>query len=166
MEFVPDDQTAEERGVEVPYWRDASKRKHGIEGKETGKRISTLKGEIKTAVRNLGGAVEKIERGQFPHFDPPREGFVVQFYLDGNPGAIPVAALPFNPDKPEPTDRMKKQALRQALYSARNALEAQHNLRILSPGANPLLPHLLMPGGDMTLAEAYDQERGLPAGSA
>lgn len=153
MEFQPDES---EQGFEVPYFEEA-KSEDGIKGHRTGKDIQTLKAEIRDAIARLGGGVIGIQRGTFAT-DPPRTGYVVAFLMGDHEGRLPVASLPIE----NKTDRRESQALKQALFTVRDILEAQYNLKLLSPGSNPLLPYLLG-DGDRTVSEIYEEEYRIPA---
>lgn len=164
-EFIPEDETAEDeyQDVEVPFFEDASKRKHGIKGKGTTKNLGRLKDEISNAISELGGSVKRIVRGKFEGKEV-RHGFLVEFTLKGATGRMPVAGLPI---KNEKTERKKKQCLKQALYTVRESLEAQYNMKVLTVDSEPLLQYLLIEGQDGTegtLAEQFKSGDALPAG--
>lgn len=152
MEFQPDES---DEALEVPYFEDA-KARDGIRGHRTRKSLRDLKDEIRKAIARLGGGVTRIQRGSFMT-DPPRDGYLVHFNLDAHAGRLPVATLPIENE----TKRRKKQARKQALYTVREVLEAQYNLKILAPGSNPLLPYLLG-AGDKTVAELYEEHYRIP----
>ncbi len=163
--FEPnDEQTDGPNGVDVPFFREASTQEHGVRGHETKKTESQLKADIRRAVEKLGGVVSAIRRGTFNAFDPPREGYVIEFTIHGNPGELTVAALPFDPDRKDPSENQRKKARKQALYTVRECLENQHNLRMLAPGSQPLLPYMLAPDGTATLGEILETGR-MPLGS-
>lgn len=164
-EFVPEDEELEDeyQDVEVPYFEDASKSKHGIKGKTTSKTLGRLKDEISNAISKLGGSVKRIVRGKFEGKEV-RHGFLVEFTLKGANGRMPVAGLPIKKQK---TDRKKKQCLKQALYTVRESLEAQYNMKVLTVDSEPLLQYLLIEGQDgseATLAEKFQSGDALPSG--
>lgn len=153
MEFEPD---GELETIDVPSFEEARSSK-GIRGHRSEKKIKVLKDEVRKAIARLGGGVERFIKGKF-HGESVRDGYIVRFNLKGHPGEIKVAALPIEKKR---TDYKRDKALKQALFTVRDIFEAQYNLKLLSPGSNPLLPYLLADGGE-TVAELYESNYRIP----
>lgn len=153
MDFIPDSQRHE---LEVPWFEEATTAQHGVRGHNTSKSIEQLQGEIRAVIGLLGGSVRAFVPGTFPGARK-RYGFEVRFEIAGHEGRILIAALPIKSE----TATRKQQALKQALYTVREHLEAHYNLLLLSPGGNPLLPYLLA-DGRRTVAELYRERYEVP----
>lgn len=151
--FIPDDMDVKE--PTIPWFEDSSQ-ELGIKGHRTNKSIEELKTEIKAAMSKLGGGVTNFLTGRF-ETTPERYGYEVTFAYGNREGKIEVAALPIKKDTPS----KRKQALKQALYTVREMLEAQFNSRFSTPGAAPLVPYLLDDKG-MTLAENLSISANIP----
>lgn len=156
MDFVPED--GGEPTDDVPYFED-SHSDLGIEGHGTRSSVEELKAEIREAMAKMGGTVERIIPGKFSG-ENTRHGFVIEFNYKGAPGKVKVASLPI---KKKETSKKVKQAKKQALYNIRNAFQAQYNLQLMSPGANPLLPYILADGTDRTASEVFEEQHGIPS---
>lgn len=157
MEYEPLEDEHQSDQPSVPFFEDATKKDHGVKGHTTGKSLEKLKSEVRSAIARLGGGVHRIQHVKFP--DPEkgeaRYGFVVTFDYLGHPAEMKIAGLPLK----NPTDTKKDQSMKQALYTIRESLEAQHNQYLLSPGSHPLLPYVLDADNDRTFGEAFDQQR-------
>lgn len=162
MRVVPAEGETEDEldTVETPFFEDATSKDHGVRGHTTSKTVQKLKGEVEDAIKKLGGNPKRIREVKYvPDEDDDfeeRKGFLIQFTLHGNKGRIPVAALPIKNKK---TDRKEKQALKQALYTIRDNLETQLNMKYLTIDSEPLMQFLVLetPEGDRTLGKVYHE---------
>lgn len=154
MDFIPDQLNTE---VEVPFFEDATG-EIGIKGHTTQKSMDELKAKIATSLGRLDAQVVSIRRGQFPT-SPKRDGFRVNFIYMGNPSRLDVAALPIKGR----SEKKRKQALKQALFSINYALEAQYLLTVLSPGSAPLVPYMLVADTGKTIVEIMRERGDLPS---
>lgn len=151
--FIPDD--FDLKAAEVPWFEDASA-ELGIKGHGTRKSIETLKTEVKAAMSSMGGGVSAFLNGRWPG-KPLRYGYEIRFAYGSREGRIQIATLPMRHETPG----KKEQALKQALYTVRDALEAQFNAGILMPGNAPLVGYLLDDHG-RTMGEVLSGEMGVP----
>lgn len=154
--FIPD--TPEEAGIiAIPFFEDATS-DIGIKGHATTKSIKELRSQLVMAISRLGGTVESIDTGTFPDV-PPRRGMRVSFTINGHPGRLEIAALPF---RDASTPKKEDKALRMALYNVIDSLEASYNLLLMSPGSMPLMQYMLAPGTDQTIAESLMEKGDVP----
>ena len=151
--FIPDD--IDVKAPEIPWFEDASS-ELGVKGHGTRKSIDELKTEIKSAMSKLGGGVTSFISGTYPTV-PVRLGFLIEFKYGTREGKIEVAALPMKKDTPA----KRRDALKQALYTVRESLEAQFNSRLNMPGNAPLVGWLLDDQG-RTLSEVLAGDAGIP----
>ena len=142
--------------IHIPYFEDANA-DIGIQGHGTHKSVGQLQDEIRTNMGRLGAAVIGFTPGSFPG-RTQRYGWRVEFMFGGQRGRIDVAALPIQSE----TAKKKDQAIRQALYNINESVKAQYMLTLLSPGAVPLLPYLLVAGTDKTVSQALQEQYDLP----
>lgn len=115
--------------------------------------------DVETEMAKLGGRVERFVEGSFKISGQTRYGYKVEFRKDGHPGVIHTAGLPI---RDSVTDLKKAQVLVQALLIVRDWLKAAVTAQVFSPGSDPLLPHMLVPGSQMTIAQYIASERHLP----
>lgn len=143
--FIPE-QPKEE--AEVPFYDDVTA-DGGWQGHSTGKSLRTLQAEITQAFSRLGGMVTSFQRGTFGK----RAGFRIHYTVTQTggelwPGRMDIAALPVKDDhrKRKSFDTRLDKSLKMSLFMARNALDGSWFLQQLSPGFNPLMPWMLVPG--------------------
>jgi hypothetical protein len=95
--------------------------------------------------------------GQYQGF-PKRYGYRLEFMFAGQRGRLEVAALPIRKEG----GTKRSQALNQALFTVREALEAQYLMSLLLPNSSPLLPYLLVPGTGKTVSQIMQEENDVP----
>jgi len=151
--FIPDDM--ENKEPTIPWFEEVTS-ESGIKGHYTKKSIEELKTEIKAAMSRLGGGVKTFMSGTY-ETEPKRYGYLINFAYGSREGRIEIAALPMEKE----TEGKRKRALKQALFTAREMLEAQFNSGLLVPGSAPLIPYLLDDQG-RTLSEAMAAAENIP----
>jgi hypothetical protein len=175
MDFNP--QSFTETKTEIPFFEDITS-EGGWKGHATQKNYLTLKSEVIAALSNLGATITSWVEGKFAG-KHHRLGIKINFIVDlGNqkfaPGVLIVAALPVRPLKPGASrtqiksyEHKEKKSLRMALFNIVLYFQAMHNLKMLSPGSEPLVPWLIVPGEEAkgrTFSDMLNAERALPSG--
>ena len=144
--FIPE---TPKEARDVPYFDDVSK-DAGWQGHTTSKSVETLKSEIMSAIRRLGGLVTGFQKGCFGIGDRNRDGFRLNYVIEapnGNmfPGRIDIAALPVKDDYKHQRsyETRREQSLKMALYMLKTALDGTWFLQQLSPGYSALMPWMI-----------------------
>ncbi|MCL4248304.1 MAG: hypothetical protein KJ065_09175 [Anaerolineae bacterium] len=142
--FTPEMQA---NSIKVPYFEDA--RADLTPGYATTKSAERLQTDIAQLIIRLGGSGPTFLQGSFGSGREKRYGYEVTFTFGGRPAVMQVAALPIRRE----TYQKKIQALRHALYTIVEQLKTQIAARIMSPGYEPLVQFLLVPGTGKTVGE-------------
>lgn len=174
MDFSPHDFT--EKTKTIPFYEDVTS-EGGWSGHTTSKNYQTLKSEIIAGFSNLGATITAWVEGTFSQGTKnPRLGIKIEFIIDLGggrfaPGAFVVAALPAKPPKIHATatqqasyKKRQQNSLKMAMFNIVLYLKGMNNLKMLSPGSEPLVPWLLVPGKENTFSEMINAERALPSG--
>ena len=152
MPFIPD--KLELRAQDVPYFEDSQQR--DIPGRATHKSVAQLQREVITMLARLGAGSVQFVPGI--HDGPrKRHGYQILFWYGGIQGRIDCAALPLRSE----TAGKKDRALAQALYLLRDELQAMVHSAVYKPGAVPLVPYLIGPGGK-TVTEWLVESQDVP----
>lgn len=158
MDFIPQ----QEHPQSVPWFDDVTS-EGGWQGHTTAKSIGTLKSEITVAIGRLGGMVIGFQPGTFMIGDRERKGFRLRYMIESaggsSPGQIDIAALPVRNDsrRHRSYDKRQKQALKQALYMFRQALNGLWFLQQLSPGYASLMPWAIEPSSGKTITQLWSE---------
>lgn len=140
----------------VPYFEDVSPA-DGWSGQTTTKSYETLKSNIMLSINRLGGITTSIKKGTFKSEDKTtREGLVILYQIEGAegklyPGKIEIAALPTK------NSSHKEKSLKMAMYMFDISLKGTWYLQKLSPGYDPLMPFMLVPGKDKTISQSWSE---------
>lgn len=145
--------------ITVPYIEDANAKTAPYYSST--KSVEQAKSDVSGHLETLGGGILSFQGGSYVINGKQRFGFVIRFTLDVEPfngaeGVIRVAGLPIRSHTPAKERQVKVQAL---LIIA-DWLKAAITSRVFSPDAHPLVPYLLVPGGDgqvQTVTEAVVQ---------
>jgi hypothetical protein len=143
--------------LNIPFFEDV--RADDVKGYTTRQSEQRLKEDIVGAIAKLGGGNAHFIEGEFGQPSASRYGYQIHFNFAGKDGLINIAALPLKTE----TEAKKRKALNHALYVVREMLTAQIAARIMTPGFEPLIQHLLVPGsGGKTVGEAILIRDDLP----
>ena len=155
--FTPDQSEAIE--VKVPFIEDA----RADFAPYYDNRMDEKKAESQVAAElaKLGGYVVGFHKGKFRFDEGERErhGYQIKFTCGGAPGVIRVAGLPIQYDE---TERKVKMVRIQALLNVRDWLKSAVTMKVFAPGTSVLLPHLLLPDGETTIADFIISHGQLP----
>lgn len=152
-QFTPDESTST---IKVPFWEDA--RADSAPGYRTRKSAEQLQSEIAHLIGRLGGQAAVFTQGIYGAGRDKRYGYQVSFNFLGRPAMMQVAALPMRREAPG----KKRDALIHALYTVAEQLRAQIVARVMSPGYEPLVQFMLVPGTDKTVGELVLISNGVP----
>jgi hypothetical protein len=141
--------------VTVPFFEDV--KADVAPGYRTRMTPKALQKEISDLLLRMGAGAIRFMPGQYPG-KPTRYGFQLTFSLNGIPGRIDIAALPMRTE----TAAKKDSAQAQALFLVRDWLRGELFSSLYRPGAVPLMPYLIGPGGK-TVTEAILEDGRLPA---
>jgi hypothetical protein len=126
------------------------------------KTLIQAQAEVSAELAKLGAGVQSFQDGIFQAGKTKRHGYNIRFNYGGGQGIIRVAGLPFHHDEtPRKIERVKLQAL----LNVRDWLKAAITNRIFSPGADILIPFMLVdftPGHERTVAEYIAEKGQLP----
>lgn len=142
--FTPEQNT---NSIFVPYWEDA--RADSAPGYRTRKSADQLQAEIAQLIARLGGQAAIFTQGTFGTGKQKRYGYEITFNFLGRAAVMQVAALPLRSETPH----KKNATMIHALYCVAEQLRAQIVARVMSPGYEPLVQFLLVPGTDKTVGE-------------
>ena len=109
------------------------------------------------AVLGLLHATGYFVEGDFQIGKLKRRGYVLHFLLGQAPGRLTVAGLPIYSSTPKKIDQVRVQAL----LNLRDWLKGAITQQVFTPGANPLVPFLLV-DGQRTMTEAIIQDGRMP----
>ena len=115
--------------------------------------------QIATELGKLGAFITGCFRGEYIVDKQKRYGYEIRFSFGGQQGIIRAAGLPM---KYSATEKKKHLVRIQALLNVRDWLKAAVTARVFAPGHSPLLPHMLLPDGETTIAEYIVQQQMLP----
>jgi hypothetical protein len=159
--FIPDESSE----IDVPYLEDAradfAPYWTEVTHKPTLQKIKEAQVEVAQELGKLGAIPVKFVEGIFGRDTAtPRYGVEVCFVYAGAQGVLRVAGLPIRSE----TEQRKLAVKIQALKIVRDWLKAAVTARVFSPGNEPLLGYLLVPGDlqRRTLAEFIKQEHDVP----
>lgn len=141
--FTPSEQ---DLAFDIPYFEDA--KAEFAPYYSSSKTISNAKAEIRLELSKLEASVKRFQEGHFG-IDPKRYGYQISFFLQGAPGVIRVAGLPIRKE----TDRKIERVQVQALLNVRDWIKASVTQPVFSPGSNPLMMNMLVPGSGKTIGE-------------
>ena len=156
--FTPTDPTMAH--VDVPYIEDA--RADFAPHYRSSKSITQAQAEVTAELGKLGAGVMSFQDGVFQSGKKRRHGYNIRFFYGGGQGIMRIAGLPI---KGTETDAKVKQIKVQGLLVARDWLKAAVTSRVFSPGADVLIPFMLVdktPGNERTVAEYIAQMGELP----
>lgn len=115
--------------------------------------------QIAAELGKLGAFIVGCFRGEYLIDGQTRCGYEIRFMFGGQQGIIRAAGLPM---KHSATDKKKHLVRIQALLNVRDWLKSAVTARVFAPGHSPLLPHMLLPDGETTIAEYIAQQQMLP----
>lgn len=144
MDFTFTPTGSQSQGIEVPYYEDA--RANYAPYYEAGRRkpVEEAKNEVITELAKLGAASIRFEEGFFKTSnDVQRHGFRVLFWYGTREGMLRAAGLPI---RGSVTDAKLKKIRVQALLNIRDWAKVAVTAQVFSPGADPLIGHLLVDG--------------------
>lgn len=152
MNFIPDDRQRAEL-PDIPFFENITAEQ--IPGCRTHKTVEELQAEVRAVLKRMDCGNVNFMSGKTSE-KPLRYGYQILFTYMGNKGRIDCVALPIRSETPV----KKRQALAQALYLVRNALEAQLYAKYYQPGYEPIVPYLIDSKG-VTMMQTL-VERALP----
>ncbi len=120
---------------------------------------SEAQSQIAAELGKLGAFIVGCFRGEYLIEGRKRYGYEIRFSFGGQQGVIRAAGLPM---KHSATDKKKHLVRIQALLIVRDWLKSAVTARVFAPGHSPLLPHMLLPDGETTIAEYIAQQQMLP----
>lgn len=153
--FIPLQEQQEE--ILVPYIEDAVGKSDTVPYYSSTLTVDRAKKDV-ISVLGLLHATGYFEEGDFQIGKHKRRGYILHFTLGTAPGRIMVAGLPIYKVTPNKLDQVRVQALLNLRDWLRNAITQQ----IFTPGANPLVPFLLLPDGIDTITEAMIRGNHMP----
>jgi len=135
--------------IKVPFFEDA--RTDFAPNYASDKKLSAAISEATAEFGKLSATVLEFQRRLFTVNNQRRHGYFIRFSLQGRIGLIRVAGLPMRNETPQKEERVRVQCL----LNVRDWLKTAVTLQVFSPDTSPLIPYLLMPGGDgqQTVAE-------------
>lgn len=119
------------------------------------KTVERAKQDVLDNLHRLG-ANGYFQEGEFVINKQKRRGYVLWFTQDGQRGRMLVAGLPMA----TPTDVKLNKVRVQALLNLADWLKGAITTQIFSPGANPLIPFMLV-DANTTVSERYANSEGL-----
>jgi hypothetical protein len=154
FQFTPTDK---HQVIQVPHIEDA--RADFAPHYRSRKTVIQAQAEVTAEMGKLGGGVIAFDEGYFGTGEQKRYGYILRFVYGGAEGVIRVAGLPMKGRK---TDAKIRQVRLQALLNVRDWLKAAVTSQVFSPGSEPLIGHLLVPGTDKTVADHIAEQGKLP----
>lgn len=160
--FTPDQNTQQ---IDIPFFEDAREAfapYYSVVRKGNGS-AKVIEGQQHIAIEmgKLGALVTGFMPGVFGNGKEKRYGYEIRFMYGSIQGIIKVAGLPMKHENAE-----KKQAVMvQALWNVRDWLKGAVTQRVFSPGADVLIPFLLV-DGKHTVSEYIASKGKLPLLSA
>lgn len=151
--FTPD---TKEDDLEIPLFEDCRSDFAPYYGGKVS--IKSAESQVASELSKLGGYIMGFHKGAFGEDEHKRYGYEVKFAYGGAFGIIQVAGLPIRNE----TDNRIERVRIQALLNVRDWLKSAVTMKIFAPGSDPLLPHLLLPDGETTIADYIISQGGLP----
>lgn len=143
----------QEAEIKVPYIEDA--RSDFAPYYSSTLSIDRAKQEVVQTLALLHATGYFVE-GDFQVGKYKRRGYVLHFNLGQAKGRLTVAGLPVRQSTPKKLDQVRVQAL----LNLRDWLKGAITQQVFTPGANPLVPFLLI--GDRTITEAIIEDGRMP----
>jgi hypothetical protein len=158
--FTPD--MPSEMEIEPPFIEDARSAFAPYYTSADTTSLRDAESQVAIELGKLGGYITAFHQGKFGMNDDgvERYGYEIKFTFKGAPGIIRVAGLPIRKE----TEKKIKQVRVQALLNVRDWLKVAVTMKVFAPGTSPLLPHLLLPGGNgkITIADYIMSHGNLP----
>lgn len=145
--------------IKAPYYEDAKADFAPYYTAGRGTKESEAQSQIAAELGKLGAFIVGCFRGEYLVDGCKRYGYEIRFSFGGQQGIIRAAGLPM---KHPATDRKMHLIRIQALLNVRDWLKSAVTARVFAPGNSPLLPHMLLPDGETTIAEYIAQQQMLP----
>lgn len=157
FKFTPMDEVDGAESIRVPYWEDARADIAPYYSLRDWTLADMMKA-VEVEFSKLGAGIRRFRYGVFDIEEQERHGFQIEFVWKGVKGRIVVAGLPM---RGEITDTKLLKVKLQALAVTRDWIKAAVTAQVFSPGAHPLVPHLILPDGT-TMAENVAKVTRLP----
>ncbi len=145
--------------IKTPYYEDARADFAPYYTAGRGTKETEAQAQIAAELGKLGAFIIGCFRGEYLVDGHKRYGYEIRFSFGGHQGIIRAAGLPMK----YPATERKVHLIRiQALLNVRDWLKSAVTTRVFAPGHSPLLPHMLLPDGETTIAEYIAQQQMLP----
>ena len=152
--FTPTDT---DTSVKVPFFEDArADFAPYYSSRQDGWTIKRAQAAVSEEMGKLKGGVVAFREGVFSD-KGQRYGYQIDFVMEGATGRLNIAGLPIRSNL---TPKKIESVRIQALLNMRDWLKTAITSMVFSPGNNPLIPHLLGPGG-RTMAEFIAERASL-----
>lgn len=145
--------------IETPYYENAKAAFAPYYESGRNMKEADAQSQIATELGKLGAFINGCLRGEYLVDGNKRYGYEIRFSFAGQQGVIRAAGLPI---KYSATEKKKHLVRIQALLNVRDWLKSAVTARVFAPGHSPLLPHMLLPDGETTIAEYIMQQQMLP----
>lgn len=163
FKFKPSSDDLSRSKIQVPYYEDARSDTAPYYDAYRSWSVPQAQNAVAVEMAKLGASVHRFVEGEFEDqynpTAPTRLGYLIRFSYGGADGVIKVLGLPF---KNKSTDRKRHAVRVQALLNVRDWLKSVVTSQVFNPGHEPLIPHLLLPDGETTIAEYVIQSGKLP----
>lgn len=142
-QFIPKETKIKRQKIEIPYFNDTQKGQCEIPGAAVTYPPQYYKDQIILLMGKLGAGGVYFVECDIPD-EPPREGYLMMFNLNGVDGRVEIQALPVRGHR---KSSYPGRSLAMALFNIANWLECEVYGQIFRPNSVPLIAHLIGPEG-------------------